>query len=176
MPTAEHDGRVDRDCARWNLTPFETQKRRALFWELFITDCWQVGSFTEEGLSFEAIINTLPFPRVLLRAGYPHFRFPSSTVNSLKTWSNSWLTTVPPKLLVSIPGCIIRFYNAPLLSQFHIGRLNLESNVFLKLLRAFSLLAHPSTLSSSTLIARFVTWNFLNMHSIPRLRVRPSPS
>ncbi|KAI0260057.1 hypothetical protein BC834DRAFT_1013816 [Gloeopeniophorella convolvens] len=32
---------VHRDCARWNLTPSETQKRRALFWELFITDCWQ---------------------------------------------------------------------------------------------------------------------------------------
>ncbi|KAF8153104.1 fungal-specific transcription factor domain-containing protein [Crassisporium funariophilum] len=30
-----------RDCARWKLTPAEVQKRRALFWELFITDCWQ---------------------------------------------------------------------------------------------------------------------------------------
>lgn len=33
---------VDRDCARWKLPPAEVQKRRALFWELFITDCWQV--------------------------------------------------------------------------------------------------------------------------------------
>jgi len=33
---------TDRDCARWKLTPAEVQKRRALFWELFITDCWQV--------------------------------------------------------------------------------------------------------------------------------------
>ncbi|KAF9463262.1 fungal-specific transcription factor domain-containing protein [Collybia nuda] len=32
---------LHRDCARWNLTPAEVQKRRALFWELFITDCWQ---------------------------------------------------------------------------------------------------------------------------------------
>ncbi|KAH6903168.1 hypothetical protein BKA70DRAFT_1301768 [Coprinopsis sp. MPI-PUGE-AT-0042] len=32
---------VDRDCARWKLSPAEVQKRRALFWELFITDCWQ---------------------------------------------------------------------------------------------------------------------------------------
>ncbi|KAI0251590.1 fungal-specific transcription factor domain-containing protein, partial [Lactifluus subvellereus] len=31
----------NRDCARWDLSPTETQKRRALFWELFITDCWQ---------------------------------------------------------------------------------------------------------------------------------------
>lgn len=31
----------DRDCARWKLSPAEVQKRRALFWELFITDCWQ---------------------------------------------------------------------------------------------------------------------------------------
>lgn len=36
---------VDRDCARWKLAPAEVQKRRALFWELFITDCWQVGIF-----------------------------------------------------------------------------------------------------------------------------------
>jgi len=34
--------KLDRDCARWNLTPAEVQKRRALFWELFITDGWQV--------------------------------------------------------------------------------------------------------------------------------------
>ncbi|KAJ7594208.1 fungal-specific transcription factor domain-containing protein [Mycena floridula] len=32
---------LHRDCARWKLTPSEVQKRRALFWELFITDCWQ---------------------------------------------------------------------------------------------------------------------------------------
>ncbi len=32
----------DRDSARWKLSPAEVQKRRALFWELFITDCWQV--------------------------------------------------------------------------------------------------------------------------------------
>ncbi|EGO26826.1 hypothetical protein SERLADRAFT_355454 [Serpula lacrymans var. lacrymans S7.9] len=32
---------VNRDCARWKLSPAEVQKRRALFWELFITDCWQ---------------------------------------------------------------------------------------------------------------------------------------
>ncbi|KAI0032055.1 fungal-specific transcription factor domain-containing protein, partial [Vararia minispora EC-137] len=32
---------VHRDCARWKLSPAEVQKRRSLFWELFITDCWQ---------------------------------------------------------------------------------------------------------------------------------------
>ncbi|KAI0696344.1 hypothetical protein BC835DRAFT_1272113 [Cytidiella melzeri] len=32
---------VNRDCARWKLPPAEVQKRRALFWELFVTDCWQ---------------------------------------------------------------------------------------------------------------------------------------
>ncbi|KAH7912868.1 fungal-specific transcription factor domain-containing protein [Hygrophoropsis aurantiaca] len=32
---------LHRDCARWNLSPGEVQKRRALFWELFITDGWQ---------------------------------------------------------------------------------------------------------------------------------------
>ncbi|KAI9068189.1 hypothetical protein FKP32DRAFT_1609038 [Trametes sanguinea] len=32
---------VNRDSARWKLSTSEVQKRRALFWELFITDCWQ---------------------------------------------------------------------------------------------------------------------------------------
>ncbi|KAH7921473.1 hypothetical protein BV22DRAFT_1038640 [Leucogyrophana mollusca] len=32
---------LHRDCARWKLSPAEVQKRRALFWELFITDGWQ---------------------------------------------------------------------------------------------------------------------------------------
>ncbi|KAG2095698.1 uncharacterized protein F5147DRAFT_755065 [Suillus discolor] len=32
---------VNRDCARWQLPSQEVQKRRALFWELFITDGWQ---------------------------------------------------------------------------------------------------------------------------------------
>ncbi|KAG5643330.1 hypothetical protein DXG03_001180 [Asterophora parasitica] len=35
---------LHRDCARWKLPPAEVQKRRALFWELFITDCWQVSA------------------------------------------------------------------------------------------------------------------------------------
>lgn len=39
---------IDRDCARWKLSPGEVQKRRALFWELFITDCWQVRPFCHE--------------------------------------------------------------------------------------------------------------------------------
>ncbi|KAI0767708.1 hypothetical protein C8Q74DRAFT_1318239 [Fomes fomentarius] len=32
---------LDRDSSRFKLSAAETQKRRALFWELFITDCWQ---------------------------------------------------------------------------------------------------------------------------------------
>ncbi|KIK97941.1 hypothetical protein PAXRUDRAFT_9870 [Paxillus rubicundulus Ve08.2h10] len=32
---------LHRDCARWQLSSPEVQKRRALFWELFITDGWQ---------------------------------------------------------------------------------------------------------------------------------------
>ncbi|KIY68115.1 hypothetical protein CYLTODRAFT_421875, partial [Cylindrobasidium torrendii FP15055 ss-10] len=34
-------GLASKDCARWQLSPAEVQKRRALFWELFITDGWQ---------------------------------------------------------------------------------------------------------------------------------------
>ncbi|RPD60567.1 hypothetical protein L226DRAFT_612121 [Lentinus tigrinus ALCF2SS1-7] len=32
---------LHRDASRFKLSTAETQKRRALFWELFITDCWQ---------------------------------------------------------------------------------------------------------------------------------------
>lgn len=32
---------LHKDSARWKLPPHEVQKRRALFWELFITDGWQ---------------------------------------------------------------------------------------------------------------------------------------
>ncbi|TDL27742.1 hypothetical protein BD410DRAFT_327726 [Rickenella mellea] len=32
---------LHRDSARWKLEPKEVQKRRSLFWELFITDSWQ---------------------------------------------------------------------------------------------------------------------------------------
>ncbi|KAI6145257.1 fungal-specific transcription factor domain-containing protein [Pisolithus tinctorius] len=32
---------VHRDCVRWHLPSSEVQKRRSLFWELYITDCWQ---------------------------------------------------------------------------------------------------------------------------------------
>ncbi|EIW53168.1 uncharacterized protein TRAVEDRAFT_39946 [Trametes versicolor FP-101664 SS1] len=32
---------VNRDSARWKLSASEVQKRRSLFWELFITDSWQ---------------------------------------------------------------------------------------------------------------------------------------
>jgi len=38
-----HHSLLDRDCARWQLPTQEVQKRRVLFWELFITDGWQVN-------------------------------------------------------------------------------------------------------------------------------------
>jgi hypothetical protein len=79
--------RADRDCARWNLAPSETQKRRALFWELLITDCWQVGGFLVKDF-FEVIF--LPRSRVLQQAGYPPFRSPLSTVNFRKTSNKPW--------------------------------------------------------------------------------------
>lgn len=71
---------ADRDCARWKLTTAEVQKRRALFWELFITDCWQV--------KFSIFISQLQllslFFRALQLVDSPHFRFPSSTANYLQ--------------------------------------------------------------------------------------------
>ncbi|KAH9934548.1 uncharacterized protein BXZ73DRAFT_45830, partial [Epithele typhae] len=32
---------VNHDCSRFKLSPAEIQKRRGLFWEVFILDCWQ---------------------------------------------------------------------------------------------------------------------------------------
>jgi hypothetical protein len=31
----------DRDSARWGLTPKMVQRRRILFWDLFVSDIWQ---------------------------------------------------------------------------------------------------------------------------------------
>ena len=32
----------DRDSARWNLPPKEVERRRVLFWDLFVADSWNV--------------------------------------------------------------------------------------------------------------------------------------
>ncbi|KAI5123792.1 hypothetical protein M0805_009087 [Coniferiporia weirii] len=32
---------IDRDSARWGLNPMEVQRRRAVFWDLYVADCWQ---------------------------------------------------------------------------------------------------------------------------------------
>jgi len=36
---------LDRDSAHWGLSPKMTQRRRILFWELFVSDVWQVCLF-----------------------------------------------------------------------------------------------------------------------------------
>ncbi|KAH6891768.1 hypothetical protein BKA70DRAFT_1326074 [Coprinopsis sp. MPI-PUGE-AT-0042] len=53
---------VDRDCARWKLSPAEVQKRRALFWELFITDCWQALATGPFGLLSLFPLSTVNYP------------------------------------------------------------------------------------------------------------------
>lgn len=37
---------LDRDSAHWGLSPKMTQRRRILFWNLFVSDVWQVCSFS----------------------------------------------------------------------------------------------------------------------------------
>ena len=37
---------LDRDSAHWGLSPKMTQRRRMLFWDLFISDVWQVCLFS----------------------------------------------------------------------------------------------------------------------------------
>jgi len=34
---------LDRDSARWGLSPKMVQRRRILFWDLFVADVWQVS-------------------------------------------------------------------------------------------------------------------------------------
>ncbi|RXW22701.1 hypothetical protein EST38_g3131 [Candolleomyces aberdarensis] len=53
---------LHRDCARWKLSPGEVQKRRALFWELFVTDCWQsLATGHEATFSLPFVDCELPF-------------------------------------------------------------------------------------------------------------------
>ena len=53
---------VDRDCARWKLTPAEVQKRRALFWELFNMDCWHsLATDRLSTFSLPFVVCELPF-------------------------------------------------------------------------------------------------------------------
>ncbi|TFK25407.1 hypothetical protein FA15DRAFT_668474 [Coprinopsis marcescibilis] len=70
---------LHRDCARWKLTPGEVQKRRALFWELFITDCWQslaTGRLATFSLPF--VDCELPFDpdQTMAEDGTPQPSFP----------------------------------------------------------------------------------------------------
>jgi hypothetical protein len=37
------DFTVDRDSARWGLSPKMIQRRRTIFWDLFVADAYQVG-------------------------------------------------------------------------------------------------------------------------------------
>jgi hypothetical protein len=36
---------ADRDTGRWKLDPSETQRRREIFWELYVYDSWQVSHY-----------------------------------------------------------------------------------------------------------------------------------
>ncbi|KAG2007078.1 fungal specific transcription factor domain-containing protein, variant 3 [Coprinopsis cinerea AmutBmut pab1-1] len=70
---------LHRDCARWKLPPAEVQKRRALFWELFITDCWQslaTGRLATFSLPF--VDCELPFDpdQTMAEDGTPQPSFP----------------------------------------------------------------------------------------------------
>ncbi|KAH9931591.1 fungal-specific transcription factor domain-containing protein [Fomitopsis serialis] len=71
---------LHRDCARWKLSPAEVQKRRALFWEVFITDCWQAlatGRLSTFSLPF--VDTELPADpdETLAEDGTPQLSFPA---------------------------------------------------------------------------------------------------
>ncbi|EIM87411.1 uncharacterized protein STEHIDRAFT_121038, partial [Stereum hirsutum FP-91666 SS1] len=70
---------VNRDCARWKLSPAEVQKRRALFWELFITDCWQslaTGRLPTFALAFVDCELPQDTEQTLSNDGKPQHSFP----------------------------------------------------------------------------------------------------
>jgi hypothetical protein len=35
---------ADRDSARWGLPDYVVERRRTLFWDLFVSDIWQVST------------------------------------------------------------------------------------------------------------------------------------
>lgn len=39
---------TERDPALWNLSPEETQRRRTLFWEMYMWDAWNVSRHSRE--------------------------------------------------------------------------------------------------------------------------------
>ncbi|KAJ7846436.1 hypothetical protein B0H14DRAFT_3086306 [Mycena olivaceomarginata] len=70
---------VHRDCARWGLKAPEVQKRRALFWELFITDCWQAlatGRLATFSLPFVDCELPQDVDQTLTEDGMPESSFP----------------------------------------------------------------------------------------------------
>lgn len=79
------------------------QKRRALFWELFITDCWQVSNLTASDRWFRDI--NVPYSTFLCRLSQrvdcPHSRSRSSTASSRRMWTRRWRRMGRPSRLVS---------------------------------------------------------------------------
>ncbi|KAJ7701867.1 fungal-specific transcription factor domain-containing protein [Mycena rosella] len=70
---------LHRDSSRWNLKPAEVQKRRALFWELFITDCWQAlatGRLPTFSLPFVDCELPHDVDQTLTEEGTPQSSFP----------------------------------------------------------------------------------------------------
>ncbi|KAJ6588531.1 fungal-specific transcription factor domain-containing protein [Mycena capillaripes] len=70
---------LHRDCARWGLKAPEVQKRRALFWELFITDCWQAlatGRLPTFSLPFVDCELPQDVQQTLAEDGTPQSSFP----------------------------------------------------------------------------------------------------
>lgn len=57
---------LDRDSERWGLSPKMVQRRRILFWDLFVADVWQVS---EKGAS--SAMNLAHFSRQSLNTGRP---------------------------------------------------------------------------------------------------------
>ncbi|KAJ7628705.1 fungal-specific transcription factor domain-containing protein [Roridomyces roridus] len=70
---------LHRDCARWGLKAPEVQKRRALFWELFVTDCWQAlatGRLPTFSLAFVDCELPQDVDQTLADDGTPQSSFP----------------------------------------------------------------------------------------------------
>jgi hypothetical protein len=44
---------ADRDTGRWKLDPSETQRRREIFWEIYVYDSWQAGRFSRTLILFD---------------------------------------------------------------------------------------------------------------------------
>lgn len=89
---------LDRDSARWGLPPIMVDRRRLLFWNLFVADSWTVRAQRNE--SFPSIL--MHIDRLCLPADLPRSHVIISTASSRQR------TTIQPRKVMRM---IVSFFS-----------------------------------------------------------------